>query len=171
MTSSVRIGQRALWGFSLLMMAAVYAQACGGDSKYGGGGGGDGGNGSLDASLVDAAQDATDASEAADGSRDGATDASWSDAIPFDAHKTGFITWTYDGKPYGLYVPEPAGKPLPVVTYLHACHSDPVDPDYWLIAAANVTEPCAVFLPTTPRRSTRRVPIGEARTTQRFGRT
>jgi predicted peptidase len=34
--------------------------------------------------------------------------------------------------------------------YLHACHNDPVYPEYWIIKAANAVEPCAVFLPTAP---------------------
>lgn len=50
----------------------------------------------------------------------------------------------------GLYVPKAAGKPLPVVMYLHGCHNDPVYPEYWIISALNASEPVAVFLPTAP---------------------
>ena len=72
-------------------------------------------------------------------------------ARPLDgAPETGFITWTYNATPMGLYVPAPTNKPLPVVMYLHGCHNDPVYSEYWLIPAVNAIEPCAVFLPTAP---------------------
>lgn len=66
------------------------------------------------------------------------------------SQESGFVTWTYRDATMGLYLPEPTGKPLPVLTYLHACNNDPVYSEYWIIAAANAMEPTAVFLPTAP---------------------
>lgn len=63
---------------------------------------------------------------------------------------TRFITWTYNETPMGLYIPKSNGKPLPVVMYLHFCTGSPVYPEFWIVPALNMIEPCAVFLPTAP---------------------
>jgi predicted esterase len=70
--------------------------------------------------------------------------------LPVDAGQTGFLTWTYHGQPVGLYLPAPTDHPLPIVMFLHGCHNDPIDPNWWIIAAANAVEPCAVLLPFRP---------------------
>ncbi|NLG16137.1 MAG: hypothetical protein GX556_02265 [Fibrobacter sp.] len=62
-----------------------------------------------------------------------------------------FITWSFEGTPMGLYLPDQtAGEPLPIVMFLHGCHNDPVIQYHWIITALNEIEPCAVFLPTAP---------------------
>jgi predicted peptidase len=66
------------------------------------------------------------------------------------APPTGFVTWSFKDKEVGLYVPETTGTSLPIVMYLHACHNDPISPNYWIIEALNSLEPCAVLLPTAP---------------------
>ena len=92
------------------------------------------------------------ASDGATGGSQGTGGSTFSDAArpPDSAQEPGFITWTYNETPMGLYVPAPTGKPLPMVMYLHGCHNDPVYSEYWLIPAVNALEPCAVFLPTAP---------------------
>ena len=92
------------------------------------------------------------ASDGATGGSQGTGGSTFPDAArpPDSAQESGFITWTYNETPMGLYVPAPTGKPLPVVMYLHGCHNDPVYSEYWLITAVNALEPCAVFLPTAP---------------------
>ena len=64
--------------------------------------------------------------------------------------KTGFITWTYNGQPVGMYVPAPTGKPLPIVMFLHGCTGDPIYPSFWMIEALNKIEPTALLLPFRP---------------------
>jgi hypothetical protein len=102
-------------------------------------------------------------------------DAAWvvkPDASPSDTNlRTGFSTWSYQGTPMGLYVPASTGTPLPVVTFLHACHNDPVYENHWIIAALNAIEPVAVFLPTAPPATTSLAPIGAERMTKPCGRT
>jgi predicted esterase len=70
--------------------------------------------------------------------------------LPVDAGQTGFMTWTYNGQPVGFYLPPPTGKPLPVVMFLHGCKNNPVTANWWIIAALNQVEPCAVLLPYRP---------------------
>jgi predicted esterase len=70
--------------------------------------------------------------------------------LPVDAGQTGFLTWTYNGQPVGFYLPPPTGKPLPVVMFLHGCGNNPVNANWWIIAALNKVEPCAVLLPFRP---------------------
>ena len=70
--------------------------------------------------------------------------------LPVDAGQTGFLTWTYNGQPVGFYLPPPTDEPLPVVMFLHGCRNDPVTADWWIIAALNQVEPCAVLLPYRP---------------------
>lgn len=62
-----------------------------------------------------------------------------------------FITWTYNGEPVGLYLPEVTGESMPVLVYLHVCGGYPVNSDHWIISAANAIEPCAVLLPYAPK--------------------
>ena len=64
--------------------------------------------------------------------------------------ETGFITWTYNGQPVGMYVPAPTGKPLPIVMFLHGCTGDPIYPSFWMIEALNKIEPTALLLPFRP---------------------
>ena len=92
------------------------------------------------------------ASDGATGGGQGTGGSTFPDtASPPDvAQEPGFVTWTYNETPMGLYAPAPMSKPLPVVMYLHGCHNDPVYSEYWLITAVNALEPCAVFLPTAP---------------------
>lgn len=70
--------------------------------------------------------------------------------LPVDAGQTGFLTWTYNGQPVGFYLPPPTGKPLPIVMFLHGCKNNPVTANWWIIAALNRVEPCAVLLPYRP---------------------
>jgi predicted esterase len=70
--------------------------------------------------------------------------------LPVDAGQTGFLTWTYNGQPVGFYLPPPTGKPLPIVMFLHGCKNNPVTANWWIIAALNQVEPCAVLLPYRP---------------------
>ena len=69
---------------------------------------------------------------------------------PDGGQQTGFITWTYNGQPVGMYVPAPTGKPLPIVMFLHGCTGDPIDPSFWMIEALNNIEPTALLLPFRP---------------------
>jgi predicted esterase len=71
--------------------------------------------------------------------------------LPVDAGQSGFMTWTYNGQPVGFYLPAQSDKPLPVVMFLHGCGNDPVNPNWWIIAALNKIEPCAVLLPFRPQ--------------------
>lgn len=71
--------------------------------------------------------------------------------LPTDAGQSGFLTWTYHGQPVGLYLPAPTGKPLPIVMFLHGCGNNPVVPTWWIVAALNQIEPCAVLLPFRPK--------------------
>ena len=162
MTSSSVIGQRALLCFALLVMASGQVQGCASDPGSGSrGSGGSGTGGSLSGAGGTRASGATGgrqanggsnaAGGAAGGSQDAAENAHPDDASPPDgAQEIGFITWTYNETPMGLYVPAPTGKPLPVVMFLHGHDGNPVYPDFWLIPAVNAIEPCAVFLPTAP---------------------
>jgi predicted peptidase len=68
-----------------------------------------------------------------------------------DAAGSGFLTWTRDGQPVGLYLPPSHDKPLPVAMYLHYCGGAPVSPELWIISALNAVEPCAVFVPTATK--------------------
>jgi predicted esterase len=70
--------------------------------------------------------------------------------LPVDAGQTGFLSWTYNGQPVGFYLPPPTGEPLPIVMFLHGCNNNPVTPNWWIIAALNKVEPCAVLLPFRP---------------------
>jgi predicted peptidase len=72
------------------------------------------------------------------------------ESLPDAGPEGGFVTWTYNEKAMGLYVPAPTGKPVPVAMYLHGCHNDNVYAGDWMIDALNAIEPCAVFLPTAP---------------------
>lgn len=168
MTPSLRIGQRALFSVALFVIASGQVQGCAGDSGAGsqgssggstgsglGGAAGTLASGGRGGSYASGGSHASGGSYAAGGTtggnEDAATDAPPDEVIPpDDAQATGFITWTYNETPMGLYVPAPTGKPLPVVMYLHGCHNDPVYSEYWLIPAVNALEPCAVFLPTAP---------------------
>lgn len=157
MILSLRFAPRPLWAVATVVATLALLQGCASDSKQMVDVG-------SDSTLTDATLDATDRGEAgsdgtetgdagaasADESQDASSDATLSTMLPFDATKTGFVEWNYNGKPYGLYVPPATGKALPVLTYLHACHNDPVSADYWIIAAANAKEPTVVFLPTAP---------------------
>ena len=140
--SSFRTALGALLGVALLVIASVQVQGCTNtagtpDSAATGGSSASGGVHSTGGAH---------ATGGATGGSQGAGDASLPDGGP----QTGFITWTYNDTPMGLYVPAPTGRPLPVVMYLHGCHNDPVYSEYWLIPAVNALEPCAVFLPTAP---------------------
>jgi predicted peptidase len=64
--------------------------------------------------------------------------------------EAGFFTWQYNGQPVGMYVPASAGKPLPIVMFLHGCSNDPIDPNFWMIDALNAIEPTALLLPFRP---------------------
>ena len=147
MISSFGIGKRAFFWVALLGMASGQVHGCAGDS-------GPGSQGSRDSATggsFGGAAGGDAAGGAAGGRQDAAKDARPDDASPPDgAQNIGFITWTYNETPMGLYVPAPTGKPLPVVMFLHGHDGDPVYPDFWLISAVNVIEPCAVFLPTAP---------------------
>jgi predicted peptidase len=136
MTSSFGTGQGAFLGVALLVITAVQVQGC-----------------ASTASSPDSAATGGNIGSGGAHATGGATGGShsFSDASPPDGGpQTGFITWTYNDTPMGLYVPAPTGRPLPVVMYLHGCHNDPVYSEYWLIPAVNALEPCAVFLPTAP---------------------
>ena len=162
MTSSLRIGQRALLSVALFVIASGQVQGCAGasrsDSQGSSGGATSSGLGGAAGTLASGASGGSHASGgnfatggATGGRQDAANDAPTDDGSPLDgAQQIGFITWTYNETPMGLYMPAPAGKALPVVMYLHGCHNDPVYPEYWLISAVNALEPCAVFLPTAP---------------------
>lgn len=71
--------------------------------------------------------------------------------LPSGAGQGGFVTWTYHGQPVGLYLPVPTDKPVPIVMFLHGCGNDPVVSNWWIIAALNQIEPCAVLLPFRPK--------------------
>lgn len=168
MTSSLRVGQRALFSVALFVIASGQVQGCAGDSGAGSQGSSGGATGSgLGGAAGTLASGGRGGSNASGGShtsggsyaaggttggnQDAAKDAPSDEAIsPDDAQTSGFITWTYNETPMGLYLPAPTGRPLPVVMYLHGCHNDPVYSEYWLIPAVNALEPCAVFLPTAP---------------------
>ena len=87
-------------------------------------------------------------------SKDGAGSVATGDGgtypLPVDAGQTGFLTWTYNGQPVGFYLPPPTDKPLPIVMFLHGCKNNPVTANWWIIAALNQVEPCAVLLPFRP---------------------
>ena len=162
MTSSLRIGQRALFSVALFVIALSQAQGCAGTSRPNsqGASGGTTGNGlggaaGTSASSASGGSNASGGNYAAGGvtggNQDAAKDTPPDEASPPDgAQEIGFITWTYNETPMGLYVPAPTGKPLPVVMFLHGHDGDPVYSDFWLISAVNTLEPCAVFLPTAP---------------------
>ena len=70
--------------------------------------------------------------------------------VPDSGQQPEFITWTYNGQPVGLYLPDAAGSPLPVVMFLHGYTNDPITSPPWIIDAVNAIEPCAVFVPFRP---------------------
>lgn len=152
------IGRRAVLGLALLAMAL--GQGCGDGARSGSqpsnadatGGDSGGPPGATDTNRGDSAGGGVAGGSDANGGSQGGGARTPPDATsPADGtQETGFLTWTYDGTPMGLYLPAPTGKPLPVVMYLHGCHNDPVYSDFWLISALNALEPCAVFLPTAP---------------------
>lgn len=72
-----------------------------------------------------------------------------------------FLTWTHNEAPMGLFLPAKAGKPLPVVMFLHGCHNDPVFREHWIIGALNAIEPTAVFLPTAPETPNTQYPCAD----------
>jgi predicted peptidase len=65
-----------------------------------------------------------------------------------------FVIWKSGyGQDYALYLPaNPAGEPLPVVTYFHGAgpEANPCYRQFWIIDAVNKVEPCAVLLPRHP---------------------
>jgi len=144
---------------ALLAIAAGHVQGCasdGGGSQGGSGGVGGGSGGSAGATSSGAtggshASGGSSTSRDAGGGGDVGDSLSSDDAGPPDSgQEAGFITWTYNDKEMGLYLPAPTGKPVPVAMYLHACQNDNVYAGSWLIDALNAIEPCAVFLPTAP---------------------
>ena len=79
--------------------------------------------------------------------------------------ETGFITWTYNGQPVGMYVPAPTGKPLPIVMFLHGCTDDPIYPSFWMIEAlksAQNTQVSTTCRPSKRRARTRRSSSGSS---------
>jgi predicted esterase len=70
--------------------------------------------------------------------------------VPDSGQQPEFITWTYNGQPVGLYLPDAADDPLPVVMFLHGYTNDPIASPPWIVAAINAIEPCAVFVPFRP---------------------
>jgi poly(3-hydroxybutyrate) depolymerase len=162
MTTSFRNGQRAFFGVALLVMAAAQTQGCAAapkSSSPGSSGGATsrsfGGAGGTLASWTSSGGRASGGSHAGGGagggSRDAATVTSPGDASPADeAREADFISWTYNGKEVGLYLPTSTGKPLPVAMYLHSCNNVSIHTGYWLVSALNAIEPCAVLLPTAP---------------------
>jgi len=84
---------------------------------------------------------------------------------PDAAQETGFITWTYNGQPVGMYVPAPTGKPLPIVMFLHGCTDDPIYPSFWMIEAlksAQNTQVSTTCRPSKRRARTRRSSSGSS---------
>jgi len=162
MTSSPKIGRPALLGAVLLATTWGQTPGCASDSKSGPQGGssgatsaGHGGTAGTIGSAATGGRYATGGAVATGGSIGERPDASAGDdsaevGPSNDALAAGFITWTYQDTPMGLFMPAPIGKPLPVVMYLHACQNDPLYEGFWIISALNAIEPCAVFLPTAP---------------------
>lgn len=70
--------------------------------------------------------------------------------VPTAPLASGYSTWTYNGQPVGLYLPETTQSPLPIVMFLHSCGNSPLSENFWIISALNQVEPCAVFLPYRP---------------------
>jgi predicted peptidase len=77
----------------------------------------------------------------------GGTDAGGSTGTELER---GFLTFTHEEQPVGLYVPEDAEGPLPVVLFLHSCGNSPIFETFWIIDALNAIEPTAVLLPSRP---------------------
>ncbi len=130
------------------LLTAVWAslQACTGSDPGGAAsiveGGAPSDGGAAGSSTAGGAQETAGAHEAGGGN----TGAGGAEERP----ARGFITWTYGDEPVGMYVPESASGPLPIVLFLHPCHNPPVYPEHWIISALNDIEPCVVLLPSRP---------------------